>query len=70
MDNESGRWDITVKLDLQETGCEGVGRIHLRMLSHWWALVNMVGAFGFHKLRIVSGNGLFNDTVCMTASVI
>lgn len=68
-----GRWEVTVTVDLQETGCEDVGWIHLlRMLSYWRALVNTVGVFGFRKLRSVSWSGSFNDAIdkWKTASVV
>jgi hypothetical protein len=48
-------WEDNIKIDLKEIGREGMGRIYLvQYWNEWWALVNVVMNFGFHKRRGVS----------------
>ena len=49
------RWDDNIKMDLQEVGCEGVDWIELaKNRDRWWALMNAVMNFGFHKMWGIS----------------
>jgi hypothetical protein len=42
----SNRWESNIKMDLKETGLDGVDLIHLLQgRDQWWALVNMVTIF-------------------------
>jgi len=42
-------------MDLQEVGCGGMDWIKLAQNSdRWWALVDVVMNFGFHKMRRIS----------------
>jgi hypothetical protein len=46
------RWEDNIKVDLRETGLEGVDWIHLvQNRDWWWAVVNTINkiTFGFHK---------------------
>jgi hypothetical protein len=40
------KWDDKFKVDLKETECEGMNRIHLAQnKNQWWALVKMIMNF-------------------------
>jgi hypothetical protein len=39
----SSRWEYNIRMDVKQTGLEGVDWIHLSELKdQWWGLVNMV----------------------------
>jgi hypothetical protein len=43
---------VDIKLELKEVGCGGMDSIELAQgTDRWWALVNGVMTFGFHKMR-------------------
>ena len=49
------RWEDKIKMDLQEMRWGGMGWIDLAQdRDRWWALVNAVRTFGFHKIQGVS----------------
>jgi len=49
------RWEDDIKMDIQEVGCGGMDWIDLAQdRDRWWALVNAVMNFGFHKMRAIS----------------
>ena len=44
--NPRGRWEVNIKMDLQEVGCEGMGWIDLAQdRDRWRALVSTVMNF-------------------------
>jgi hypothetical protein len=48
------RLEDNIRMDLRETGWEGVEWIHLAQdRDQWRAFVNTVIKFGFHKMRII-----------------
>jgi hypothetical protein len=49
------RWEDNIKMDLRDIGFGGVDWTHLaRDRFRWWALVNTVMTFDFHKRRGIS----------------
>jgi hypothetical protein len=45
-------WRDNIKVGYKERRCEGVNWIHLaHEIVQWWAGVNTVMKFGFHKKR-------------------
>jgi len=46
------RWEENIKMDLQEIRWGGTDWIALAQdRDRWWALVNAVGTFRFHKIQ-------------------
>jgi len=46
------RWEDNIKLELKEVGCGGIGLMELvQGRDRWWALVNGVMTFFFHKMQ-------------------
>jgi hypothetical protein len=44
------RWEDRTKMDLKEVGWGGIDWIVLAEdRDRWWALVNVISTFGFHK---------------------
>jgi len=44
------RWEYNIKIGITETSCEGVDWIRVTLYrGQWWAFVNSVMSFGYHK---------------------
>jgi hypothetical protein len=53
------RWEDNIKMDLRETGIDGVNWIQLAQdRVQWQACVNTVMNFGFHKARYFLTSGV------------
>jgi hypothetical protein len=51
----SRRWEDYIKANLQEVGYGGMDWIELAQnRDRFWALVNAIRTFGFHKIRGIS----------------
>jgi hypothetical protein len=49
------RWEDNIRMDLEETECEGAGWIHLAQIKDQrQALINTVITFRFHKRQGIS----------------
>jgi hypothetical protein len=49
------RWEDDIMMVLHEVGGGGMDWIELALVRNsWWALVNAVMIFGFHKIRGIS----------------
>ena len=48
------RWEDNIKMDLWEVGGGGDWMELAQDRDRWWALVNTVMNFGFHKVRGIS----------------